>query len=65
MPLDSVGTLVGAGDFRRQTEQVFANLDYALTAVGATFGDVVKINYYVRDMSHLADPGSRGGGGDP
>ena len=55
IPLDQGGNLVGAGDFRRQAEQVFVNLDRALAAVGATFADVVKINYYVRDVSHLAD----------
>jgi enamine deaminase RidA (YjgF/YER057c/UK114 family) len=55
VPLDREGNLVGAGDFRRQAEQVFANLARALAAVGATFADVVKINYYVRDISHLAE----------
>jgi enamine deaminase RidA (YjgF/YER057c/UK114 family) len=55
VPLDREGNLVGAGDFRRQAEQVFTNLGSALAAVGATFADVVKINYYVRDVSHLAD----------
>jgi 2-iminobutanoate/2-iminopropanoate deaminase len=55
VPLDRDGNLVGAGDFRRQAEQVFVNLDRALTAAGATFADVVKINYYIRDVSHLVD----------
>jgi len=55
VPLDTAGNVVGRGDFRRQAEQVFTNLGYALAAVGATFADVVKINYYVRDVSHLAD----------
>jgi 2-iminobutanoate/2-iminopropanoate deaminase len=55
VPLDKDGNVVGGGDFRRQAEQVFVNLDHALAAVGATFADVVKINYYVRDVSHLAD----------
>ena len=55
VPLDQAGHLVGAGNFRRQAEQVFVNLDRALAAAGATFADVVKINYYVRDVSHLAD----------
>jgi enamine deaminase RidA (YjgF/YER057c/UK114 family) len=53
VPFDPQGNLIGAGDFRRQAEQVFANLDSALAAVGATFADVVKLNYYVRDISHL------------
>jgi len=55
VPLDTAGNVVGRGDFRRQAEQVFTNLGHALAAAGATFGDVVKINYYVRDVSHLAD----------
>ncbi|HEY7635022.1 MAG TPA: RidA family protein [Gemmatimonadales bacterium] len=55
VPLDKAGNLVGAGDFRRQAEQVFTNLGSALAAVGATFADVVKINFYVRDVSLLAD----------
>jgi enamine deaminase RidA (YjgF/YER057c/UK114 family) len=47
--------VVGPGDCRRQAEQVFTNLGNALAAVGATFADVVKLNYYVRDVSQLAD----------
>ena len=55
VPLDSDGNLAGPGDFRRQAEQVFANLERAPAAVGATFADVVKLNDYVLDVSHLAD----------
>jgi enamine deaminase RidA (YjgF/YER057c/UK114 family) len=55
VPLDRTGNLVGAGDFRRQTEQVFTNLGHALAAAGASFDDLVKITFYVRDVSHLAD----------
>ena len=43
MALDEQGLLVGAGDFRIQTEQVFTNLKAALAVVGATFDHVVKI----------------------
>jgi enamine deaminase RidA (YjgF/YER057c/UK114 family) len=53
VPFDRQGNLVGAGDFRRQAEQVFANLDSALAAVGASFTDVIKLNYYVRDIARL------------
>lgn len=53
VPLDKDGNLVGAGDFGRQAEQVFRNLGLALTEAGASFADVVKINYYVRDISHI------------
>jgi len=51
--LDSAGRLVGAGDFRAQAVQVFENLRRALGAAGATFGDVVKLNYYVVDATQV------------
>jgi enamine deaminase RidA (YjgF/YER057c/UK114 family) len=40
----------GAGDFRAQTIQAFENLKAALTAVGAGFEHLVKINNYVVDI---------------
>jgi enamine deaminase RidA (YjgF/YER057c/UK114 family) len=46
---DKQGNLVGKGDLRAQTVQVFENLKAALTAAGATFNDVVKINWYIKD----------------
>ena len=51
---DASGNLAGApGDFRAQATQAFENLKLALAAVGAGFGDVVKLNNYLTDMSHL------------
>jgi enamine deaminase RidA (YjgF/YER057c/UK114 family) len=51
---DRTGKLAGGpGDFRAQATQAFDNLRSALTAVGATFADVVKINSYITDMGHL------------
>jgi reactive intermediate/imine deaminase len=50
---DAAGKLVGQGDMRAQTQQVFANLQAALEAVGANFSNVVKLNYYLLDMSQL------------
>ena len=47
---DRTGKVVSS-DFRAQAEQVFANLKTALAAAGATFDDVVKINYYVRNYT--------------
>ncbi len=41
------GEVVGKGDLKRQTEQTYENLKYALTAAGATFRDVIKMNLYV------------------
>lgn len=45
--LDARAELVGRGDLRRQTEQVFENLITALAAAGAMLADVVKITYFV------------------
>lgn len=45
--LDGDGNLVGAGDLRGQTEQVFQNIQVALGAAGATFADVIKLNFYI------------------
>jgi enamine deaminase RidA (YjgF/YER057c/UK114 family) len=47
---DKSGNLVGKGDLKAQTTQVFENLKTALAAGGATFDDVVKINLYVKDF---------------
>jgi enamine deaminase RidA (YjgF/YER057c/UK114 family) len=44
---DTAGELVGPGDLKAQTKQVYENLKTALTAAGATFADVVKLTTYV------------------
>jgi enamine deaminase RidA (YjgF/YER057c/UK114 family) len=49
--LDKEGNLVGRGDFRAQVKQVFENLKARLEEGGATFKDVVKLNYYLTDAS--------------
>lgn len=46
VPRNAKGDLVGRGDFRAQLEQVFTNLDTAVRGAGASFADVVKLNYY-------------------
>jgi enamine deaminase RidA (YjgF/YER057c/UK114 family) len=51
--LDKDGNLVGRGDFRAQVKQVFENLKARLEEGGATFKDVVKLNYYLTDASDL------------
>jgi enamine deaminase RidA (YjgF/YER057c/UK114 family) len=53
VPLDSSGAVVGGTDFRAQAHQVFKNLRAGLAAAGATFADVVKLNYYIVDMQQL------------
>jgi enamine deaminase RidA (YjgF/YER057c/UK114 family) len=51
--LDSSGNIVGLGDMHAQARQVFENLHSALQAVGAGFRDVVKLTYFVVDMTQL------------
>ena len=51
--LDADGQLVGKDDFEQQLRQVFTNLSNALKAAGASFGDVVKMNYF---CSEQVDP---------
>ena len=52
--LDENGQLVGAGDLEAQARQVFANLDRALAAAGASFADVIKLSFYLTDISRIA-----------
>jgi enamine deaminase RidA (YjgF/YER057c/UK114 family) len=47
--LDASGNIVGKGDYRAQLQQVFANLKTALEGAGASFKNVVKLNYYIVD----------------
>jgi enamine deaminase RidA (YjgF/YER057c/UK114 family) len=51
--LDASGALVGRGDFRAQTQQVFENIKVALAAAGADFSHVVKLTIFVVDRSEL------------
>lgn len=53
LALDADGKMVGAGDLRAQTEQVFENLARILEANGATFEDVVKINSFLTSLDDL------------
>jgi enamine deaminase RidA (YjgF/YER057c/UK114 family) len=52
--LDEEGHLVGEGDLEAQARQVFANLDRALAAAGASFTDVIKLSFYLTDISQIA-----------
>ncbi len=52
--LDMENKLVGGpGDFRAQATKAIENLKAALAGVGADLTDVVKINNYLTDMSHI------------
>jgi reactive intermediate/imine deaminase len=53
VPLDVDGQLVGEGDFEAQARQVFQNLTAALEAADASWTDVVKLNYFLRDVGQI------------
>ena len=42
-------------DVIEQTEQVFRNIENALTAVGATLGDVVASRVFIQEPAHIHD----------
>ena len=45
--VDASGTIVGKGDLKAQTEQVFQNVQSALEACGAGLEHVIKWNIYI------------------
>jgi reactive intermediate/imine deaminase len=51
--VDQAGAVVGKGDLRAQTRQVFENLKAALAASGATLDHVVKITVFMTDVAEL------------
>jgi enamine deaminase RidA (YjgF/YER057c/UK114 family) len=52
---DDDGNVVGEGDVVAQTRRVFENLSAVLAEAGATWADVVKLNYFVTDLSRLQE----------
>jgi enamine deaminase RidA (YjgF/YER057c/UK114 family) len=53
VPLDASGELVGLADPAGQAEQVFRNLTLVLTSVGSDLSRVLKLTYFLTDMSDL------------
>jgi enamine deaminase RidA (YjgF/YER057c/UK114 family) len=53
VPQNLQGEIVGINDMKAQAEQVFLNLQAALTSVGASFADVVKFTIFITDISQL------------
>lgn len=51
--VDNAGAVVGKGDLKAQTRQVFENLKSALAASGATLDHVVKITVFMTDVSEI------------
>ncbi|MGW3077671.1 MULTISPECIES: RidA family protein [unclassified Kitasatospora] len=51
---DEHRNLVGAGDPKAQARQIFENLRRCLAAAGAGFDDVVKLTYFMTDISYIS-----------
>jgi reactive intermediate/imine deaminase len=49
------GQLVGEGDMKAQTRQVFQNIQDVLAAAGARMQDIIKINTYITDQSKFME----------
>lgn len=47
------GEIVGKGDFDRQAEQAFKNLDRVLRAAGTGLGSVVKVTIFLTSMANF------------
>jgi enamine deaminase RidA (YjgF/YER057c/UK114 family) len=48
---NAAGQMIGKGDIQAQTGQAFENLKTALAAAGTSFDHVVKLTYFVRDVT--------------
>ena len=55
VPYDQQGNLVGRGDIKKQTEQTLKNVEVVLRAGGATMGDILKVNVYMKDGSQFPE----------
>ena len=51
--LNQQKVIVGLGNLEQQAVQAFNNLAKALEAANASFDDVVKMNYYLVDISQI------------
>lgn len=55
LSIDESGTIIGDGDFEAQFRQVIANLQLALSAVGATMDNVAKFTTYLVDSHDIPE----------
>jgi reactive intermediate/imine deaminase len=54
IPLDPATKELVPGDVEAQVRRVFDNLKAIVTAAGASFDDVVKVNVFLTDLAHFA-----------
>jgi 2-iminobutanoate/2-iminopropanoate deaminase len=53
--LNDKGELIGKDDVETQTRQVFTNIKSIVEAEGGTMADVVKLSYYLKDVSKIQE----------
>ncbi|MFN8592839.1 MAG: RidA family protein [Thermomicrobiales bacterium] len=53
VPFDAENNLVGEGDFSAQVRQTFENVRLGLEAVGMSFANVVKMQFFLTDIANL------------
>lgn len=53
--LSPQGEVVGKGDVVAQTEHIFQSYQRILAAVGADFGDALKVTVFLTDVTHRTD----------
>ena len=53
--VDGAGNPVGVGDMYAQAQQIFRNIQEALTSAGAGMEDLVKLTAYLVDMARYAE----------
>jgi enamine deaminase RidA (YjgF/YER057c/UK114 family) len=51
--LDKAGNLVGKDDFATQAKQIFQNIKLILENSGGSMNNLVKLNFYLRDVSQI------------
>jgi 2-iminobutanoate/2-iminopropanoate deaminase len=51
--LNKDGKLIGQGDLSQQIQQVFSNIKSIVESAGGTMDNVVKLNYYMLDVSQV------------
>jgi 2-iminobutanoate/2-iminopropanoate deaminase len=51
--IDVDGEIVGVGDFDKQADQAFQNLDRVLRAGGSSLANVVKVTIFLTDMGNF------------
>jgi len=51
---DLDGNVIGKGDVVAQARKIFENIGAILKKAGADFGNIVKTNYYITDVSEFS-----------